>query len=126
MDIYAKNILDHYQRPRHRGEMPSADACSRELNRSCGDEITVYVKIKDGVVSAISFTGKGCAISTAAISILSEELVGRNKDEILKMDIEDIRKILGIEISWRREKCAIIGLCALQGALKSLDISDKS
>jgi len=124
MNIFAQNILNHYQCPRHRGEMPAADASGRELNRSCGDEMTVYVKIKDGLVSAISFTGKGCAISTAAISILSEELIGLSKNEILKMDIDDIRKLLGIEISWRREKCALIGLRALQGALRSLG-SDK-
>lgn len=123
MDIYARNIIDHYQCPRHREKMSSPDACSRELNRSCGDEMTVYLKIKNGLIEAISFTGKGCAISTAAISILSEELIGRTRTEVLEMDIDDIRKFLGIEISWRREKCALIGLRALQGALRSVETS---
>lgn len=121
MNIYARNILDHYQRPRNQGELPSPRAFCRKLNRSCGDQLTVYVKIKDGLLEAISFTGKGCAISTATISILSEELVGRAVTEVLAMDIDDLRKFLGIEISWRREKCALIGLQALQAAIISLE-----
>ncbi len=117
MDIYARNILDHYQRPRHRGVLPEADASFAALNRSCGDEMTVYVKLKDGVISAISFEGQGCAVSVAAMSILSETLVGYRPEDVAKLGLAELQPLLGIDISPRREKCALIGLRALQGAL---------
>lgn len=122
MDIYARNILDHYQRPRHRGVLAEADASFHELNRSCGDDFKVYLKLKDGLIEAISFEGQGCAISTAATSILSEFFLGKAPAEILKMDLEALRALLGIEISFRRQKCALIGLRALQGAVASLPV----
>ncbi|MBN2884854.1 iron-sulfur cluster assembly scaffold protein [Patescibacteria group bacterium] len=121
MDIYARNILDHYQRPRCRRKMAGADASCRELNRSCGDDMTVFVKMKGDIIQEISFEGNGCAISVATISILSEELVGKTKAELLAMDLPDLQELLGIHISARRSKCALIGLRALQKAVTSLE-----
>ncbi len=120
MDIYAYNILDHYQRPRHRGPMPEADASFHELNRSCGDDMTVYVKLKDGLVEAISFEGHGCAIAVAAASIISDSLLGKTTLAVADMDLSDLQPLLGIDISPRRQKCALISLRALQGAIKQL------
>ena len=117
MNIYAKNILDHYQRPHNFGPLDGAVEY-HELNRSCGDDITVYTKVDDHKLSQVSFTGHGCSISMATTSILSEVLIGRDIQDILKLDLDDIRKILGIDVSLRREKCAMIGLRAIQGAIK--------
>lgn len=117
MDIYSQNILDHYKHPRHKGELKSPDAKKRAYNQSCGDDLTTYLKIKGDKISAISFTGQACAISTAAMSILSEALLGKTKEEVLALEIEDLKKILGLELSWRRERCAMLGLRALQGAI---------
>ena len=124
MDIYAKNILDHYQRPRNFGPL-SGVVGHHELNHSCGDDITVYLKTEAGKIKQLSFEGHGCSISMATTSILSEALVGREIAEVLKLDLSDIQKILGIDISLRREKCALIGLRAIQGAVKEsiLEIS---
>lgn len=122
MDIYARNILDHYQRPRNYGVMRDADAVFGELNRSCGDEVKVYVKIKNGILDAVTFEARGCAISIAAISILSDELIGKSIDEVMSMDVADIAPYLGIEISQRRQRCAHLGLRAIQGALKQLNM----
>ena len=118
MNIYAHNILDHYQRPRHRGLLKNADASFHELNRSCGDDMTAYVKIKDGLVSAISFEGLGCAIAIASSSIISDSLLGKEVTTVMSMDLSDLQPLLGIDISTRRQKCALIGLRALQGAIK--------
>ncbi|PKM88814.1 Fe-S cluster protein [Candidatus Falkowbacteria bacterium HGW-Falkowbacteria-2] len=120
MDIYARNILDHYQRPRHQGVIVDADAVFGKLNRSCGDEIKVYVKTKNGLLEAVSFETRGCAISTASISILSDELLEKTVGEIMQMDLADIQPYLGIEISPRRQRCALLGLRAIQGALAKL------
>ncbi len=119
MDIYAKNIIDHYRCPRHQGKMEGAQACCHQHNRSCGDDMTVYVRFDGEKIAAISFEGQGCAISTAGISILTDALVGKAREEVLAMDFEDVRKLLGIEISPRRYKCAMIGLQAVQGSLRS-------
>ncbi len=117
MDIYAQNIIDHYQCPRHRGAMPDADLSHHQLNTSCGDEIMVYVKLDDDKIAAISFEGQGCAVATASMSILTDALIGKSKTEVLAMGLEELQPLLGIEISLRRQKCALIGLQAIQGAL---------
>lgn len=118
MDIYAQNIMDHYKNPRNCGLLKAADVSHRELNSSCGDDITAYIKFAGEKIKKIMFTGQGCAISQAGISILSEELIGKSKTEALAYDFEDIRKIYGITISERRYKCAILGLHAIQAAIK--------
>ena len=109
--------MDHYKNPRNKGVISEADASHHELNRSCGDDITVTIKLDGDVISSIKFIGSGCAISQAGISILSEKLLGINKQEILKYDFEYLKKIFGVPISERRAKCALIGLLAIQNAI---------
>jgi nitrogen fixation protein NifU and related proteins len=118
MDIYAHNILDHYKNPRNKGSLDKADASCRSLNSSCGDEVIAFVKMKGDRLEKISFEGHGCAVAMSGMSILSEALVNKTKDEIMAMDLSDVQKYLGIEISARRYKCALIGLRSLQGALQ--------
>jgi nitrogen fixation NifU-like protein len=117
MDIYAQNIMDHYKNPRNRGELKGADASRREINTTCGDDITVFIKLSGNKIKAIKFAGQGCAISQAAISILSEELVGKTRQAVLALKFDDIKAILGIPISERRYKCSMLGLWAIQKAL---------
>ncbi len=117
MDIYAQNIMDHYKRPRHQGVLAGATHSEREINHSCGDDITVFLKVSASKVKKITFTGQGCAISQAGISILSEELIGQTVNQILSYDFDYIKKIFGIAISERRYNCAMLGLRAVQKAL---------
>lgn len=117
MDIYAKNILDHYQRPHNFGSLDGAIK-HHTLNRSCGDDITVYIKIENDKLTQVFFEGHGCSISIATTSILSDALIGRELEDVLKLDLNDVQKILGIDISLRREKCAMIGLRAIQEAIR--------
>lgn len=118
MDIYAHNILDHYKNSRNKGVLNEPDASCRSLNSSCGDEITAFVKMKGDRIEKISFEGHGCAVAMASMSILSEVLIDKSQDEIMAMDLSDVQKYLGIDISPRRHKCALIGLRSLQGALQ--------
>ncbi len=117
MDIYAQNIIDHYKHPRNFGALAGADFKQQELNASCGDDITVFLKFAGNKLKALTFTGQGCAISQAGISILSEELIGQTKKQILAYNFEDIKNIFGVEISARRYNCAMLGLRAVQKAL---------
>ena len=77
MDLYAYQILDHYKQPRNYGVLEGADASSEQANLSCGDNIVMYLKVDEGVLRNIKFTGDGCAISKATASMLTEKLVGR-------------------------------------------------
>ncbi|MFA5155251.1 MAG: iron-sulfur cluster assembly scaffold protein [Patescibacteria group bacterium] len=118
MDIYAQNILDHYKHPRHKEPLPAADATERGSNASCGDDLMVALQFSGQKIKALSFQGHGCAISQAAISILTEALVGKTKNAVLAMDFKTIQSLLGVPISERRYKCAMLGLSTIQKAIK--------
>ena len=115
--MYARNILDHYKNPHNKGSLSDASKSFKSVNSSCGDEITTFVKIKGDKLEKITFDGHGCAIAMAATSILSDVLVGKTMDEIIKLDLLFVQSQLGINISARRHKCALIGLRSIQGAL---------
>lgn len=117
MDIYAQNIIDHYKHPRNFGSLADADYEHQELNSTCGDDITVFLKFSGNKLKTLAFTGQGCAISQAGISILSEGLIGKTKKQILAYNFEDIKDIFGVEISARRYNCAMLGLRAVQKAI---------
>ena len=119
MDIYAQNIIDHYKHPRNFGVLPRADFKQQELNATCGDDITVFLKFSGNKLKTLNFIGQGCAISQAGISILSEELIGQTKKQILAYNFEDIKNIFGVAISARRYNCAMLGLRAVQKAIGS-------
>ena len=117
MDIYAQNIMDHYKNPRNWGRLKGALTKHSESNRSCGDILYIDVEIQDDAVKNFTFTGEGCSISLAATSILGEYVIGKKTDDILKMNFKEVQKILGIEISQRREKCAALCLLSIQNTL---------
>jgi nitrogen fixation protein NifU and related proteins len=116
-ELYRDQILDHYKRPRNFGRLESFDLDFEDTNPFCGDEQHVFLKLDDeGRISEVSFEGQGCAISTAATSLLSEELEGKTRDEILKLPKDFVLDLLGIDISATRMKCALLGLKVLKGA----------
>ncbi|MBD3280083.1 Fe-S cluster protein [Candidatus Dojkabacteria bacterium] len=115
--IYRQNIIDHYKNPRNVGAIKDPSAEDRESNVTCGDETQVSLQIKDEKIEKIKHETVGCAISVAGISILSEELVGMNVEEVKKMNKENMQEILGIKITPSRLKCAMLGLEAIKKAL---------
>ena len=116
-ELYRENILDHYKRPRNFGRPDAYDLDFEDTNPFCGDEQHVFIKLDDeGRVSEVSFEGQGCAISTAATSLLTDELIGKTREELLRIPKEEVLDLLGIEISATRMKCAMLGLKVVKSA----------
>ncbi|MBI5127664.1 SUF system NifU family Fe-S cluster assembly protein [Candidatus Roizmanbacteria bacterium] len=114
MSIYSELILDHYQHPRNFGIIVNPTLKSFVSNPLCGDEIEVAIKIEKGKVAEIKFQGRGCAISLAAASMLTEFLKGKPKEQLKKINKEHMIKMLGIELGVNRIKCALLPLEALK------------
>lgn len=112
-----EHILDHYKNPRNYGTLEGADASHEEGIPSCGDVVRLDLMLKDGRVDAVKFSGKGCAISQASVSILTEKVTGMTVGEILSLKDVDILDSLGLRVSPVRYKCALLGLKVLKTAL---------
>lgn len=80
-ELYTQVIMDHYKKPRNHGEIEGADIEEHLLNPLCGDEITVYAKLDGDKVSEARFTGRGCSISQASASMMTERLIGKSREE---------------------------------------------
>jgi nitrogen fixation NifU-like protein len=116
--LYREVILDHYKNPRNHGLLEPFDAHAEGQNPLCGDELAVSVRLGDGdVIEEIGFDGRGCAISQAATSMLTDLVRGRTAEQVAAMPKEELLEELGIPLSPVRLKCAILGLGVLKLAL---------
>ena len=118
-DLYRDEILEHYREPHNFGTLDAPDASYEGHNPLCGDRITMMLMVDaEGVVSDVAFSGRGCAISQASASMLTDEIKGRPVGEVEAMTNQDILDLLGIEISPARLKCALLSLDTVQHALE--------
>ena len=117
--LYREVILDHYKNPRGHGVMEAADAWAEGQNPLCGDEVSIYVKFgEDGdTIDDVMFSGRGCAISQAATSMLTEMVKGRKASEVAALPKDELLEEVGITLTPIRLKCAILGLGVLKVAL---------
>ena len=120
MNIYAENILDHYKNPRNKKKLGDATLSQPGVNPLCGDHLVMYLKIENNKIVEAAFEGKGCAISQAAASMLTETLENKTIQEAKKISKDDILEMLGIEIGPTRLKCALLAWDTLQESLKSV------
>lgn len=132
-ELYTQIIMDHYQRPRNRGEIPDADLEEHLLNPLCGDEVTVYASLGDGEVSDVKFTGKGCSISLASASMMTERLKGKRREEAEEEikhfknmmtgeeefpETDDLAALKGVIQYPSRIKCATLAWTAFEKGLE--------
>ena len=132
-ELYTQTIMDHYQRPRNRGELAGADLEEHLLNPLCGDEVTVYANFQDGKVAEVKFEGRGCSISQASASMMTEKLLGKSYGEaeaeverfktmmVGKEDFpeaDDLTALKGVIQYPSRIKCATLAWTAFQKGLE--------
>lgn len=119
-DIYREIILDYYRNPRNYGKITNPDISQHDSNPLCGDELEMHINIKDDKVADVKFTGKGCAISQASASMLTELIMGKDFEYVKKLTKEDILDNLGLhELGPARIKCALLSLKVLKSGLYS-------
>ncbi len=116
MDLYSEIILDHYKNPHNYGKLDNPTISATEDNPLCGDDIQIDLKVENDKVTEVGFSGEGCAISQASTSMLSDKLIGMTLDEIKNFPNEEIYKMLGVQISPGRVKCALLGLVTAKKA----------
>lgn len=114
-DLYREVIVDHYNHPRNYGKPEKWDILVEGKNPVCGDEITVYISVKDDIVSDVHFEGKGCSISIASASVMTESLIGKNLEEA-KLALSDFNQMLRGEACERCEELS--DTAAFQGVTK--------
>ena len=131
-ELYTQVIMDHYQHPRNRGELEDPDLQEHLLNPLCGDEVTVYANFRDGKVADVKFGGRGCSISQASASMMTERLMGKSREEaeaeIIHFkammvgaeefpEMEDLAALKGVIQYPSRVKCATLAWTAFQNGL---------
>ena len=116
-DFYKEYILDHYRNPRNFGHLDAPTTTAEDLNPLCGDKIRFELRVdENGVVDDVRFSGKGCAISQASASMLSESLRGEKLVDVARFSQERVLENVGIGISPARMKCAMLGLKVVKSA----------
>ncbi len=120
MDLYAENILEHYKNPVGKNLLPSFSIEHEEVNLSCGDSVKIQLMLDGDRIAQLGWDGSGCAISQAAMSLLSEELSGKTVAQLEALTPKNIQELLGVPVSTRRAKCAYLCLHALKNAIHAL------
>jgi nitrogen fixation protein NifU and related proteins len=118
-EIYRENILDHYKHPHNAGVLESCSFSHKEFNPLCGDEVTMFINVNgDGRVDEVKFSGKGCAISIASASLLTDHIKQKSVEEIKEFGKKDVENLLGIPLSVVRIKCALLPLKTLHKGME--------
>lgn len=124
-EIYKENLLDHYKNPRNKGKIEHAQIHKEDSNPLCGDIIEIFIRVKSGKVDSVSFEGKGCVISQATASMLTDELKGKTIPELQKMEREDILDLIGLNLTHTRIKCAMLPLIAIKKGIIDYEAKKK-
>ncbi len=119
--IYREIILEHYKNPSNRGQLDPADFSYEDVNPLCGDEIRIDVRVADDSISEIRFSGRGCAVSQASASILTEMAEGKSLTEVKAIGKDELLDEIGIPVSPARLKCAMLGLKVLKAGIYGID-----
>ena len=125
-DIYREQILEHSKRPHNSGTLPNPTVSHEEHNPLCGDRVRIDLLIEDGVIADVRFAGKGCAISQASASLLTDEIKGKSVEEAKAFSKDDLLDLIGIPLAKNpvRLKCALLSLKTLKAGLYGVGVVD--
>lgn len=115
---YSEKVMDHYRNPRNVGTIDNADAVGIAGSLTCGDQLKIYLKIKDNIVTDAKFQTFGCGSAVASSSMLTEMIIGKTIDEVKKITNKDIADELG-GLPPEKMHCSVMGYEALEDALKN-------
>ncbi len=115
-DIYQEEIIEHYKKPQNKGVIEHPDMFSHGNNPVCGDDITVYLRVNNDTITDVKFDGRGCAISQASASMLTEKVKGMKLADVANLTADDIKEMLHIPLSAVRMKCATLSLNTIHEA----------
>ncbi len=119
-ELYQEHILDHYEDPFHRGQLPSATHAHEDNNPLCGDVVRVELQLdREGTIKDAYFSGQGCVISQASASMLLENMLGKSVDDVKKFSAEHMLKLYGARLTPNRQKCCLLSWKVLQSAVHS-------
>jgi nitrogen fixation NifU-like protein len=118
-DLYREIILEHYRHPHNVGTLAHPDIAHEEYNPLCGDRVRIELQVESGIITDVRFQGRGCAISQAAASLLTDELRGKSLDQARAISREDMLDLIGIPLDKNpvRIKCALLPLKALKAGV---------
>ncbi len=119
--IYREIILEHSKHPRNRGTLDPADFTYEDVNPMCGDEIRIDVRVRNDQISEIKFSGRGCAVSQASASILTEMAEGKTLAEVKGIGKDELLDEIGIPVSPARMNCALLGLKVLKAGVYGVE-----
>jgi nitrogen fixation NifU-like protein len=124
-NLYRDFILEHYKHPHNAGVLDPHDLHAADSNPTCGDELSMTLRLDDERtrISDVAFEGRGCAISQASASILTDSLRGMSLDEVRAIDPKVVLDDLGVPIGPARLKCALLGYKVLQGAVTGTPVA---
>lgn len=122
-DMQAEIVLEHYREPHNYGTLENATVSMTESNPVCGDTVNISLLIEDGAVKDVKFVGKGCSISQASASMLTDRIMGKSLEELKEIDEESIIDMIGLKLGPSREKCALLSFNTLQKCIKEYQSS---
>ena len=120
-DIYKEELMDIYRNPSKKGHLDKPTATALEKNPFCGDEVTLELEIKDGIIKDARFSGSACAVSVISSEILIENILDKSVEEVKKLTKEDLLDMIDLNLTTSRIACATLILIALKGAVKKYD-----
>ena len=125
MNLYQEILMDHYRNPRNNGIIDRPDFSADQRNSSCGDEVICTGTFKNNILVGVAFQGKGCVISQATASLLSEKVKGMLLDDILALAQDDLIAMLGMQLGPVRLLCALLSLVALQNGVREYKLGKR-
>jgi nitrogen fixation NifU-like protein len=116
--LYSDTIRERWRQPRFRGELPGATAVAEDVNPLCGDRVRMMLRLRDGAIDAVRYTGDSCAICSASADVLAELIEGRPAAEAARVTSEDVLAVLQADIRPTRMRCVTLPFTVLQKALQ--------